>query len=341
MIRNNSLRPGVFSSYTVTSALGAVVSVQYAAVCALALGGEAGKVYRFTSYADAAAIFTDSALLRAVKLLLESGVSQVICVPVGTNGGNPDDNAYEAAFAAIEGLDNIGAVLCDSVSATVQAKLLQSITRSCSALKERIGLVNADNAEHAVQLAQALNSERICLCYPGGFSGACAFAGELLTGTVGDNLSGSICKGIVLDEDNLTEDTVQTLLAAGVVVFETVGNAVECIKAVTTRTKTDGTADYSFANVATVRIIDHILQRARTVMKVLLKNARGNPATMQSIVAQMTVLLSAAVDEGIVSSFATPRAALLAGDPSVCVVVLSFTAATAINQIHIVAHISI
>lgn len=337
----NSLRPGVFSTYTVTSTSGAGVSAQYAAVCAVAQGGEAGKVYRFTHYAEAAAVFAGGALLDAAKLLLESGVSQVICIPVSTNGSAADSMAYEVAFAATEELDNVGIVLCDSVNFDVQTKLLESINRSCNALKERIGVVSADSAEQADKLAQALNSERICLCYLGGFAAACAFAGALLTGDVGDNLSGSSFKNILLDSDNLPETTVQTLLSSGVTVFETVGGSVECIKAITTRTKTDGETDYSFANVSTIRIIDHILQRARGVAKLLLKNAKGSPATMQSMIAQMTVLLSTAVDEGLVSSFETPKAYVQTGDPSVCVVELGFVAATAINQIHIVAHISI
>lgn len=343
-----SQRPGVFSSYTVTSLSGARTSAQYAAVVAGAQTGVPGKAYRFTTPDAVSAELGGGALAAGAKLLLECGVSQVVCIAAFI-GEETEEADWDTAFAAVEELENIGAVVCGSVSAAVQAKLSESIARSCIALKERIGLVCADTAESAQGLAAALNNERICLCFPasvykgqtGAFFTACAFAGALLLSGAGENLSGCVCNGIGLDGGNLAETVVQTLLGAGVAVFETVGGGVECIKAVTTRTKNGGTEDYSLANIATVRTIDHILQRARARMKAVLHGAKSNAATMQSIVAQMTVLLAEALDEGLVSSFETPRAALLAQDPSVCEVTLSFAAATAINQIHIVAHVQI
>lgn len=344
----NSLRPGVFSSYTVTSLSGARTSAQYAAVVAGAQAGVAGKTYRFTNPDTICAELGEGALAAGAKLLLECGVSQVVCIPAFI-GDKTEEADWDAAFAAAEELENIGAVVCASVSATVQARLCESIARSCAALRERIGLACADTAKNAQSLATALNHERICLCYPASvyqgqtsaFFTACAFAGALLLSGPGENLSGCACKGVSLDGDNLAESVVQTLLGAGVAVFETTGGSTECIKALTTRTKTGGIEDYSLANVATVRTIDHILQRARARMKTILRGAKSNAASMQSIVAQMTVLLAEALDEGLVSSFDTPRAALLAQDPSVCEVTLSFAAATAINQIHIVAHVQI
>ncbi|MEG0115747.1 MAG: hypothetical protein RSA00_04930, partial [Hydrogenoanaerobacterium sp.] len=78
----NSLRPGVFSSYTVTSSAISGVSAQYAAVCACAIGGEKGKLYRSKSFSEVSGIFTGGTMLAAAKLLLENGVSELICVPV-------------------------------------------------------------------------------------------------------------------------------------------------------------------------------------------------------------------------------------------------------------------
>lgn len=345
MTVTNSLRPGVFSSYTITPSAAARASAQYAAVCARAVGGEAGTVYRLTS-AGETAIFTGGVLPLAARLLLENGVSKVLCVPVGEA---PDDEAYARAFAAVAELPNLGAVLCDSVKPAVQSALRESVEAASAALRERIGIVSGDTAENAAALALALNSERMCLCYPASvyqgesdaFFTACAFAAALLAAPAGENLNGSACGGIAVAGENLAESAVQTLLGAGVAVFEEAGGAAECIKAVTTRTKSGGGSDYSLANVSTIRIIDQILQRGRAMLKVLLKNARNNAATAQSIAAQMTVLLSAAADEGLVSGFDAPRVYPLADDPSVLAVELSFAAATALSQIHIVAHVQL
>ena len=345
----NSLRPGVFSSYTVTSSAIAGATIQYAAVCACALGGVAGKLYRFTGYAEAAAVFSGGTMLTAIKQLLEHGVSQVVCVAVSTTAAAPTDESYTLAFEAVSEVQNIGVVLCDSHTPAVQSALLKSINGSCEALKERVAMVSADTAESAAELATLLNSERICLCYPAStyngvtssFVTACAFAGMVLASAVDENLSGSVCTGIVPAGENLSESSVQTLLGSGVTVFEAVHTNVECIKAVTTRTKTSGVTDYNFSNISTIRIIDQILQRARNTMKALLKTAKSGTATMQSMASQMTVLLAATVDEGLLRSFEAPRIYPLASDASVCVIELSFAVATAINQIHITAHIQL
>lgn len=346
----NSLRPGVFSSYTVTSSAVSGASAQYAAVCARAVGGEKAKLYRFTRYADAAEIFTGGAMLAAVDMLLRMGVSQVVCAPASVTAAEPAAEDYDLAFGAVAEAANIGAVLCDSGDAQVQAALLASVKNvSCKAFKERIAIMGAEDAETAAARAAALNDERACLCFPktsfggvtSGFMTACAFAGMLLTSPVDKNLSGESCAEISLADAALTEAGVQTLLAAGVTVFEEASAAPECVKAITTRTRTGGETDYSLASVATVRIIDQILQRARATMKILLKNAKNTSGTLQSMAAQMTVLLASAVDEGLLRGFEAPRVYPLATDAEVCVVELAFTAASAVNQIHIVAHISL
>ena len=345
----NDLRPGVFSAYTVTSGTPAERSEQYAAVCAPARGGEAGRVYRVTTLAEAEAVFTGT-LLTAARLLLGCGVAQVVCVPATVDGTAPNDEAYGRAFAAMEELDNIGAVVCDCPRVGVQRLLLESVERSCKHLKERIAVVTADTADMAEANAKALDSERVCLCWPpcryggasDGFVTACAFTGRLLTSAPAAPLSGeALSREVALASDNVPESEVQRLLRAGVTVFETTGAGVECIRAVTTRTKTGGVDDATFRNLSTVRIIDSILGRARAGLKLLLRSSRSRGAALPSIVSQMTVLLAEARDEGLVNSFEAPRASLSAEDPSVCVVELAFEAATAINQIHIMAHISV
>lgn len=346
----NDLRPGVFSAYTVISGTPAERSEQYAAVCAPALGGEAGKVYRVTTEAQVQEQFTGGTLLTAARLLLRCGVAQVLCIPATVDGSVPGDEAYGRAFAAAEELENVGVVLCDSPRTSVQGLLLESVERSCRNLKERIAVVTADTMDGAVTNARALGSERVCLCYPAcrygsvsdGFLTACAFAGRLLTSAPAAPMSGeALFKDIQLAADNLPENDVQRLLRAGVTVFETAGGAVECIRAVTTRTQTGGVDDATFRNLSTVRIIDSILSRARASLKLLLRSAHSRGTQLPSIVSQMTVLLAQARDEGLVNSFEAPRASPSAEDPSICVVELSFEAATAINQIHIMAHISV
>lgn len=80
---------------------------------------------------------------------------------------------YEAAFAALSGMEDLSVVVCDSTDQEVQQKLRDSVTAASAARRERIAVV-AGGAEESVTAltdrAKALNSERVVLAAPGGVS---------------------------------------------------------------------------------------------------------------------------------------------------------------------------
>lgn len=55
-----------------------------------------------------------------IRLALKNGAAGVVAVPVA------DDEGYEAAFAALAAMDDIGVVICDSVDREVQQSLRDS-----------------------------------------------------------------------------------------------------------------------------------------------------------------------------------------------------------------------
>ena len=156
-------RPGVYSSYdasTVVSGNGTGANVGIAAICSK---GEAGKLYSFARYEEAVTAFgEEEGLTGLVKLLFLNGAAQVKAVPVAEEGG------YEAAFAVLEAAEDIGVVVCDSETLSVQQALRQSVCDASEARRERIAVVGGDDedVEDLIAHASALNSERMVLVGP-------------------------------------------------------------------------------------------------------------------------------------------------------------------------------
>lgn len=343
----NNQRPGVYSRYDLTSTYSTPRSANGAAVVARANGGVANTLYTFSSYQKAAEVFAPDAagthMLTCVKLLFDSGVSQVVAVRT--------DGDYAAALEKLEQVDNIGAVVFDASNAADIQLVKASVQRSADGLRERVGYCGVDDAEAAVAAARAVNCERIVICAPAAavqngadaaaVYTACALAGKVLAqNDCAYNWNGAEFP-LLEPPVRLEEAVIQQLIGAGVTVFEQVGDAVECIRAVTTRTKTGTVEDRSMHSLNTILIVDDVMQSIRAALKLRLRGARVSAQSLQSISSQVTVELAGKQDDGILESFSPPSVYLDESDPSVCIVELSFKVAHVVSQIYITAHIQV
>jgi hypothetical protein len=278
-----------------------------------------------------------------IDVLFESGVSRVLAVPVG------DD--YETAFGALSGEENIGAVICDAALREDLEKLKAYLIKSFEERRECVAFCGIGDAESAASMAESLNCERVVMASPAvtlkkdgrqsAVFAAAVIAGRVLaTGDAAYNFNG---EGFPLlsTAEPLPENTIQSLLSSGVTVFENVGGAVECIRALTTRTKTNGVPERSMTGINTVLIIDDVMQFVRATLKIQLRGGRVSASPIESIRSQVVVALSQKLEEGLIESFGPPRCYPDLTDPSVCVVEMSFTVAHVISQIHVTAHIQV
>ena len=109
-----SERPGVYSSYEVSSAVGGRGGGGVVGIAAAASQGTEGKSYIINSYAEAASAFgADSSMARLIKLLFLNGASSVRAVPAAV-GSAPDPAKYEAAFGTLMDLVQVKIMVCDS-----------------------------------------------------------------------------------------------------------------------------------------------------------------------------------------------------------------------------------
>ncbi len=347
----NTLRPGVFSQYTVSSLYGAGRSRQYAALLAPCDSGALSAPRWAESYAQGAALLADDtvgAALTALRLLFVGGVSRVWLAALPPE---PAASDYQAAMALLKGQQNLYAVVCATDDEEALAEVKASVLVASQNQRERIAFCGFADPETAPAAAQALDSERMVLVCPGGLpagqSGghgpllaAAALAAAVLTlEDPAASLSGYTLPGLDLLETTLTDQQVETLLAAGITPLEQVGGAVQCVRALTTRTTTGGAADRSFAPVNTTLIIDHVMTAVRGTLLLLLRGAKSTLQSYNAVASQVIVLLSEKQAQGIITGFDGPAVAAHPDDPSICVVELSFGVAYAVNQIHIKTHV--
>lgn len=338
-------RPGVYSRYDMASLYTAPLSRKYAAVTAMTAGGEAGKTYRIKTYSEACEIFlpdTEGIFMRSIiAVLLGSGVSEILAVPVG--------DGYEEALSLLETAENIGAIICDSQEPGVLAALKDRVQKNSAERRECLGFCGIAEPDAAISAAEALNCERIVLACPqvtyraSGASSpviaAAALAGKILASAdAAINLNGEEFAALA-SVGILPEKTIQALLTAGVTVFENVGGAVECIRALTTRTKTNGAPDRSLAGINTMLITDDVMSSLRSSLKRVLRGGRAGGSPIDSIRSQAAVVLQEKQSAGLIESFDPPHCRASESDPAVCVVELSFAVAHVISQIHVTAHI--
>lgn len=270
-------------------------------------------------------------------------------VPVQVEEGRTEAEGYEAAFQAALGIGGAGAILCDSSDLQVLASMKNAAEQALKQQKEWLAFGFCPK-ETAVQAAASLNSERIVLCCQQGagqgeenrglFTAAAMAAKVLGLSAPNENLNGAAVDGLTQVEQ-LSETQIETMLEAGVTVLEEVGQEVQCIRGVTTRTKTGQDEDRSLSAITTVLMIDHVMQAVRSRLDQLMKGLRTDRYTLEAIKTQAAVVLGEEKTLGIVTSFAPPQAHRDRADPSVCHVQLQFALAAVISQIWITAEITL
>ena len=116
-------RPGVYSEYDASSVVQGRQGRKMVGMAAIHATAPAGVPQTVTSYEGALIAFGSTGgqdMTELIRLALKNGAAGVVAVPVA------DDEGYEAAFAALAAMDDIGVVICDSVDREVQQSLRDS-----------------------------------------------------------------------------------------------------------------------------------------------------------------------------------------------------------------------
>ena len=348
-------RPGVYSSYDVSSVVSGGRANKVIGVAARAVRGTALKEETLTGYASGVSIFGEDVsgspgMSTLLRLAFANGGGTVKAVAVG--GGTAAD--YAAAFAVLSQDESVQILICDSADETVQQKLRDSAAAASESRRERIAVVggSGETAAELVSHAAKLNSERVVLVGPdvldtSGTELPAVFAAAAVAGAIAVQsdpavpLNGVELKGLGGLAGNYSDSEVDLLVRGGVVPLESVSGRVMPVRGVTTRTTTGGTADATWRELTTVLIVDDVIPAVRNALRSKFTRTKNTAQTRSAIRSQVIVELEKKAAAQIIDGYGEVTAEASEDDPTVCLVSFHFTVAHGLNQIWMTAHIAV
>lgn len=342
-------RPGVWSSYTITSGYtGTRDALAVAVIAKLSL--DEGQEQRPVAVSRGDAITAGTPLGSVSELLFGAGLSSFTVYSV--TEGAQDADAYTAALEALSAAGDMDLVVLESADRNVlEAAKAFAETRSENQKELLVFAGCPGTPANSAALAQAVNSPRVVLshgvAFPAGKEEGSPFLGAL-----------SLCAAVAVLEDpsvSLTGwelpgiarvtgaayDQVETLLGAGVTPLAQRSEGAEAVRILTTCTTLDGNPSRAFTPINTILIIDTVMKALRRSLASFLRGAKNSAQTLSAVASQITVLLGDFLDRGVITGYGAPKVYCQSNDPEVCIAEVSFTAAYLINQIHIRAQIQL
>ena len=337
-------RPGVYSSYDISSIVSTAGTKTVAAV-AISEAGEAGGVYELTRYEQAATVFGEKdAMSKLARILFLNGAAAVVALPVKEQGG------YQAAFDTVAQREDVDIVICDSTDLTVQQALRESVKEASEARRERIAVVCGGENETVSQLverAKGINHERVVLvapCEEGGVAGgvAAAVAGAI----AGEKdpavpLGGAQLKGIGGLKVRYSDSEIDLLVQGGVTPLESVAGSVSVVRGITTKTVSGEVPDTTWRELTTILIVDDVIPAIRNSLRARFQRAKNTVQSRGAIRSQVILELENKLGNEIITGYENVTVTAKEDDPTICLVDFAFAVAHGINQIWLGAHIMV
>lgn len=343
-------RPGVYSSYnssTVVNGGGGRKTVGLVAVCDTAQ--EPGTPRTVTSYEQASALFGAGEMSELIRVLLSNGAGGVVALPIAGAAG------YVGGFEALEKVESLPVIVCDSTQAEIHTALRASVERASQVRRERIAVVGAGKDEDVSALtdrAKQLNSERMVLVAPGavdetgtaldGVRLAAAVAGAIAAeGDPALPLSGAALYGLYGVSTGYSDNEIDLLIQGGVTPVESLGGEISVVRGVTTRTRTGQEEDLTWRELSTILIVDDVIPAVRGALRSRFQRSKNTEQSRGAIRSQVILTLENKLSREIITGYDAVRVSVDPERPSVCLVDFSFTVAHGLNQIWLTAHITI
>ena len=341
-------RPGVYSNYELSSVL---VSGSGSQTVALAAVLEGEGLMTISSVAQAEKLLgMEKVALNLVRLLLMNGAGTVLVYPA-------EDSAegYIAAAEALLAEKSAALIICDSDAAEIQIALKEAILAAAEEGNECIGILGmaSEDVSALTERAGELNSERMVLVsgtgrlsweesVEGSIYGAAAVAGMVAGETdPAVPVHGVALKGLTAISQRFSETEIDSLVRGGVSQLEAIGGTVSLIRAVTSRTSTDGADDASWRELTTIRIVDDVIPGVRNALKARFLRKKNNETTRGAIRSQVVVALEEKKKREIIEDYGEISVEADGEDPTICLVGFSFTVAHGVSRIYLTAHITV
>lgn len=345
-------RPGVYSSYSASAAVSAGRGRKRAGLV-VRMDAPDKEQWIISRYAQAVSAFggeeNNATLL--CRLLLQNGAAQVVVIPA--TGGDKAD--YQAAFQAMERMEDIALVVCDSTDVTVQQALRDSVQAASQVQRERIAVVAGGKDEDVSALvarAAALNHERVVLVAPGcvDTAGETLSAVQLAAAVAGViagqsdpalPLGGAQVAGLHGLACRYEDSELDVLIRGGVTVAESVGGEVSVVRGVTTRTTSNGALDGTWHDLTAILVVDDVIPALRGMLKSRFRRAKNTAQSRGAIRSQVVLELENKLAREIITGYEGVSVRADSEEPTRCLVEFAFTVTHGINQIWLNASITV
>lgn len=333
-------RPGVYSAYDASSVVRGSRGGRAVGLAGICSKLTAGTVESFGSFQQAESrLGAGEGMTELIRLLFSNGAGRVYVAAAADEGG------YEAAFAALEKVEGLAVVVCDSAQAAVQQRLRESVKKASANRRERLAVVcggDGETVEELVERAESLNCERVVLVAPGGIGAAAAVAGAV----AGEQdpavpLGGLELKGLSGVEALWDDNELDTLILGGVTPLEARGGVASVVRGITTRTKTGQAGDATWRELTTIRVVDDVIPGLREAMGARFSRAKNTEQGRGAIRSQVIVELENKMRQEIITGYDGVSVSAMEGNPTVCLVEFGFQVAHGLNQIWVTAHITV
>lgn len=342
-------RPGVYSSYEMTSVLssgngGSMVGL--VAACGLT------DIETVTSVSRAESLLAeDPVALDLVRLLLGNGAGGVMIAPAAED----TVAGYKASAQSLLAEKKIRFLVCDRDYGDYELGLKAVVAQSAQEGNECILVVGMGSvsAESLIARAATFNCERVVLTagtaklsrdvsVSGAIYGAAAMAGLLAAQTdPAMPVHGAALKGLGGISQKFTETELDSLIRGGVTPLEAVGGTVSAVRAVTSRTTTAGAEDASWREITTIMIVDDVVPGIRDALRARFLRKKNNAVTRGAIGSQVVMELEQRKKKEIIDSYGGISVETDETDPTVCLVSFTFAVAHGVSRIYLTAHITV
>lgn len=337
-------RPGVYSSYDISSVV-TTAGAKTVAVAAISAVGEAGSVHELTRYEQAVTVFGENdPMTKLSRLLFLNGAAAVVALPV------KEESGYQPAFDTIAQREDVGIVVCDSTTLTVQQALRESVKEASEARRERIAVVCGGNEETVTELvtrAKAINDQRMVLVAPCEESGTAGCVAAAVAGAIAGEmdpavpLGGAQLKGIGGLSVRYNDSEIDLLVQGGVTALESVAGVVSVVRGITTKTMTGENPDATWRELTTILIVDDVIPTIRNSLRARFQRAKNTQQSRGAIRSQVILELENKLSAETITGYENVTVTAKEDNPTVCLVDFAFTVAHGINQIWLTAHITV
>ena len=339
---NVSERPGVYTSYEVSSSVSAYGSGGAVGLAAESLSGEAGQCVTLSSYAEALSAFGGGDLPELARVLLLNGAPVIYAARAG-------DGGYERAFGALMDAAAVKYMVCGSRDAAVHARLKNAIEGADEAGKYRIGIVESalEGRSELIAAAQALSSERMVLVSHHETEGTAGSVAAALCGVLSSKedpalpVNGAALRGLGAVGGNFSDADITLLVRGGVTPLESTAGELSVIRGITTRSVSGDVPDTTWRELSTILVVNSVIPQIRDSLRAKFARAKNNAQTRGAIRTQVIIELEENLKREYIDSYGDVSVQPGGEDGSVCVVGFSFAVAHGLNRIELHANVSV